>query len=119
MSNFYIVHFRQTPSLKVQDYDPGYALRKIALLYEKNQNEEVARLIGDLSSTTLNKIYSDFPIDMFIEGIPLTMSIVNALYSRIFSEVRMCVLKKVVYVLNLFFHSFAHNYFAMQYKHCY
>ena len=82
-----VLFFRKTPSLKVQDYDPGYALRKIALLYEKNNNDEVARLIGDLSSSTLNQIYPDFPVDMFIEGIPHTLGIINALYSRIFTEV--------------------------------
>lgn len=78
---------RQTPSLKVKDYDPGYALRKIAMMYEKNENKEVASLIGNLSSATLNKIYPDFPIDMFIEGMPQTLGIINALYSRIFTEV--------------------------------
>ncbi|XP_076821020.1 uncharacterized protein LOC143466252 [Clavelina lepadiformis] len=76
----------QNPSLKVQDYEPGYALRKIALLYEKNQNEEVASLIKNLSTATLNKVYPEFPIEMFIEGIPHTLCIINSLYSRVFTE---------------------------------
>uniref|UniRef100_F6Z0L7 Mitochondria-eating protein n=1 Tax=Ciona intestinalis TaxID=7719 RepID=F6Z0L7_CIOIN len=63
---------------------PGYALRRIALLYESNKNEEVASLIKDLSKSSLSKIYPDFPIDLFIEGIPHTLCIINALYSRVF-----------------------------------
>jgi len=78
---------RQNPSLKVQDYDPGYALRKIALLYEKNQNEEVAALVKGLSSYTLNKIYTEFPVDMFIDSLPHTLCIIYAVYSRVFAEV--------------------------------
>ncbi|XP_078487219.1 uncharacterized protein LOC100176502 [Ciona intestinalis] len=76
----------QTPSLKVEDYEPGYALRRIALLYESNKNEDVASLIKDLSKSSLSKIYPDFPIDLFIEGIPHTLCIINALYSRVFME---------------------------------
>uniref|UniRef100_H2Z8R4 Uncharacterized protein n=1 Tax=Ciona savignyi TaxID=51511 RepID=H2Z8R4_CIOSA len=76
----------QTPSLKVEDYEPGYALRRIALLYESNKNEEVAALINNLSKSSLSKIYPQFPIELFIDGIPQTLGIINALYSRVFLE---------------------------------
>ena len=71
----------------MQDYEPAFALRKIALLYEKKLNEEVAHVIREISLGTLRKIYGQFPIDMFIEGIPHTLSIVSILYSRLLSSV--------------------------------
>jgi len=79
----------KSASLKVQDYEPAFALRKIALLYEKKLNEEVAHVIREISLGTLRKIYLQFPIDMFIEGIPHTLSIVSILYSRLLSSAQL------------------------------
>ena len=87
----------KSASLKVQDYEPAFALRKIALLYEKKLNEEVAHVIREISLGTLRKIYLQFPIDMFIEGIPHTLSIVSVLYSRLLSSVGVFILNKIFF----------------------
>ena len=96
--------FRHSPSLKVEDYEPGFALRKIALLYEKNDNAEVASLIQNLSLSTLNSIYQQFPLDMFVDGLPQTLSILNALYTRIYMQVsNLYSLKETMYCFSFHF----------------
>ena len=92
------ISFSKSTGLKVEDYEPAFALRKIALLYEKNLNEEVADLIGKLSTSTLQQIYTQFPLDLFIDGIPQTLTIVNTLYSRLQSCVRNHLLLLLFYI---------------------
>lgn len=80
--------YRMSPSLEIKDYDPSFALRKIAMLYENDRREDVIKIISNLAIDTLLEIYTEFPIDLFLDSIPQSLGILDCLMSRIFEHVR-------------------------------
>nr|XP_039272438.1 uncharacterized protein LOC120346698 [Styela clava] len=73
-----------TPSLDIKDYDPSFALRKIAMLYEKDDKQEAINIISHLSIDTLLDIYKDFPLDIFMDSIPQSLGILDCILTRLF-----------------------------------
>ena len=67
-----------------QDFSPGFALRKIALLFENRKWEECADLIDRLSMITLRTIVPELPVDVIIDSVPSSLPILEALYVRLY-----------------------------------
>uniref|UniRef100_A0A8D8Z4Y0 Mitochondria-eating protein n=1 Tax=Cacopsylla melanoneura TaxID=428564 RepID=A0A8D8Z4Y0_9HEMI len=71
-------------SMTINDVSPRFALKRILLLYENLQYREVANFINRLSHNTFKIIINQLPIDLFIEQIPNSLNILEALFGKIF-----------------------------------
>lgn len=71
-------------SMTINDVSPRFALKRILLLYENLQYREVANFINRLSHNTFKIIINQLPIELFIEQIPNSLNILEALYGKIF-----------------------------------
>ncbi|XP_026682324.1 uncharacterized protein LOC113469083, partial [Diaphorina citri] len=71
-------------SMTINDVSPRFALKRILLLYENLQYREVANFINRLSHNTFKIIINQLPIDLFIDQIPNSLNILEALYGKIF-----------------------------------
>lgn len=71
-------------SMTIADVSPRFAVKRILLLYENAQYREAANFINRLSHSTFKAILSQLPIDVFIEAMPHSVSILEALYAKVF-----------------------------------
>ncbi|XP_044581767.1 uncharacterized protein LOC123263230 [Cotesia glomerata] len=67
----------------LQVTNPRVALRRLLRLYEGRQYREAANLVGKLPRCTLALTLTDFPVDLVIETLPRSLSLLEALYSRL------------------------------------
>ena len=65
-----------------QDFSPGFALRRIALLFENRKWEDCAQLIDRLSLITLRTIIPELPVDVIMDIVPSSLPILEALYTK-------------------------------------
>ena len=75
----------ETNTMSDQDFSPGFAIRKIALLFENRRWEDCALLINKLSMITLRTILPELPVDLIIDSVPSSLPIVEALYMRMYN----------------------------------
>lgn len=78
-------------SMTIADVSPRFAVKRILILYENAQYREAANFINRLSHGTFKAILSQLPIDMFIEAMPHSVSILEALYGKVFLSSDLCV----------------------------
>ncbi|XP_034254656.1 uncharacterized protein LOC117653237 [Thrips palmi] len=71
-------------SMTIADVSPRFAVKRILLLYENQQYREAANFINRLSHGTFKVIVNDLPIDLFVESMPASLSILEALYAKVF-----------------------------------
>ncbi|EEB10211.1 hypothetical protein Phum_PHUM025060 [Pediculus humanus corporis] len=71
-------------SMTIADVSPRVAVKRIILLYENFQYREAANFINRLSHGTFKVILNDLPIDFFVESMPHSLSILEALYAKVF-----------------------------------
>lgn len=71
-------------SMTIADVSPRFAVKRIILLYENAQYREAANFINRLSHGTFKTILGQLPIDLFIEAMPHSVSILEALYAKVF-----------------------------------
>lgn len=71
-------------SMTIADVSPRFAVKRILLLYENAQYREAANFINRLSHSTFKTILNQLPIDLFIEAMPHSVSILEALYAKVF-----------------------------------
>ena len=71
-------------SMTIADVSPRFAVKRIILLYENFQYREAANFINRLSHGTFKVILNDLPIDLFVESMPHSLSILEALYAKVF-----------------------------------
>jgi hypothetical protein len=71
-------------SMTITDVSTNVAIRRILLLYENLQYREAANFINRLNYITFKAIVSDLPIDVFVESIPNSLPILEALYAKVF-----------------------------------
>lgn len=71
-------------SMTICDVSPTVAIKRIIILYEKQQYKEAANFINRLHRTTFKSILEDLPVDMFIEAIPESLPILESLYAKVF-----------------------------------
>lgn len=71
-------------SMTIADVSPRFAVKRILLLYENAQYREAANFINRLSHNTFKAILDQLPVDLFIEAMPHSLSILEALYAKVF-----------------------------------
>ncbi|CAB0004748.1 unnamed protein product [Nesidiocoris tenuis] len=71
-------------SMTIADVSPRFAVKRIILLYENAQYREAANFVNRLSHGTFKTILNQLPIDLFIEAMPHSVSILEALYAKVF-----------------------------------
>lgn len=71
-------------SMTIADVSPTVAMKKILVLYEKQQFREAANFINRLHRSTFKSILDELPVDMFIEAVPESLPILEALYTKVF-----------------------------------
>ncbi|XP_008552372.1 uncharacterized protein LOC103574651 [Microplitis demolitor] len=67
----------------LQVTNPRVALRRLLRLYEGRQYREAANFLTKLPRCTLASTLTDFPVDLVIETLPRSLSLLEALYSRL------------------------------------
>ncbi|RZF43272.1 hypothetical protein LSTR_LSTR001533 [Laodelphax striatellus] len=71
-------------SMTIADVSPRFAVKRILLLYENAQYREAANFVNRLSHGTFKAILPQLPIDVFIEAMPHSVLILEALYAKVF-----------------------------------
>lgn len=71
-------------SMTIADVSPRFAVKRILLLYENAQYREAANFVNRLSHNTFKAILDQLPIDLFVEAMPHSLSILEALYAKVF-----------------------------------
>lgn len=71
-------------SMTIADVSPGVAIRRVLLLYENQQYREAANFINRLNYSTFKAILRELPVELFVDNIPHTLAILEALYARVF-----------------------------------
>lgn len=71
-------------SMTIADVSPTVAMKRVILLYENQQYREAANFINRLHITTFKHILEDLPIDMFVDAMPHSLPILEALYAKVF-----------------------------------
>lgn len=71
-------------AMSVSEVSPNVAIRRILLLYENLQYREAASFIHRLNYCTFRAIVTELPIDVFVESIPNSLPILEALYAKVF-----------------------------------
>lgn len=71
-------------SMTIADVSPRVAVKRIILLYENYQYREAANFINRLSHGTFKVILHELPVDLFVESMPNSLSILEALYAKVF-----------------------------------
>ena len=63
---------------------PRLALQRILYLYENGEHREAANFMRRLNFTTFKTILPSLPADIFIESMPHSLPILEALYAKLF-----------------------------------
>lgn len=71
-------------SMTIADVSPRFAVKRILLLYENAQYREAANFVNRLSHNTFKTILDQLPVDLFVEAMPHSLSILEALYAKVF-----------------------------------
>ncbi|GBL77112.1 hypothetical protein AVEN_12754-1 [Araneus ventricosus] len=71
-------------SMTIADVSPTVAMKRVILLYENQQYREAANFVNRLHRSTFKAILDDLPVDMFVEAMPQSLPILEALYAKVF-----------------------------------
>ena len=71
-------------AMSLPDSSPRLALQRILMLYEKGEHREAANFMRRLSFQTFRQLLPQLPADIFIEAMPHSLPILEALYAKIF-----------------------------------
>lgn len=69
-----------------QSQSPRMALQKILYLYENGEHREAANFMRRLNFVTFKSILPSLPADIFIESMPHSLPILEALYAKLFLQ---------------------------------
>ena len=73
-----------TTAMMLSDTSPRQALQRILFLYENGEHREAAAFMRRLSFQTFRQILPQLPADIFVESMPHSLPILEALYAKIF-----------------------------------
>jgi len=59
-------------------------IRRVLQLYELSEFREAAQIISRLPYGTFSSVVLDLPVDLFVEAMPLSLPILDALYAKVF-----------------------------------
>ena len=71
-------------AMALPDSSPRLALQKILVLYEKGEHREAAAFMRRLSFSTFKQLLPQLPADIFIDSMPHSLPILEALYAKLF-----------------------------------
>ena len=71
-------------AMSLSDTSPRQALQRILFLYENGEHREAAAFMRRLSFQTFRQILPQLPADIFVESMPHSLPILEALYAKIF-----------------------------------
>ncbi|XP_071440865.1 uncharacterized protein [Hetaerina americana] len=71
-------------SMTISDVSPRLALKRILLLYESHQFRAAANFVNRLSAGTFRVLLHQLPLDLFVESMPHSLSVLEALYAKVF-----------------------------------
>ncbi|CAH1259212.1 Hypp2196 [Branchiostoma lanceolatum] len=71
------------PRAEIQALSPGSVLRKVALLYQKRNLDEIVCILESLSPVTLSTLATELPMDVFMEDFPQTLPILRIFYVKL------------------------------------
>ena len=71
-------------ALTIPDASPRLALQRILVLYENGEHREAAAFMRRLSFQTFKQVLPHLPADIFIESMPHSLPILEALYAKLF-----------------------------------
>ena len=73
-----------TTAMMLSDTSPRQALQRILFLYENGEHGEAAAFKRRLTFQTVRQILPQLPADIFVESMPHSLPILEALYAKIF-----------------------------------
>ena len=71
-------------AMTIADVSPRLALQRLLMLYENGDHREAAAFLRRLSPSTFKTLLPMIPADLFIESMPHSLPILEALYSKLF-----------------------------------
>lgn len=71
-------------AMTIPDSSPRLALQRILMLYENGEHREAAAFMRRLSFQTFRQVLPHLPADIFIESMPHSLPILEALYAKLF-----------------------------------
>ena len=71
-------------AMTIADVSPRLALQRLLMLYENADHREAAAFLRRLSPSTFKTLLPMIPADLFIESMPHSLPILEALYSKLF-----------------------------------
>ena len=71
-------------AMTIADVSPRLALQRILMLYENGDHREAAAFLRRLSPPTFRQLLPQLPADLFIESMPHSLPILEALYAKMF-----------------------------------
>ena len=75
-----------TSAMTLPDSSPRMALQRILYLYENGDHREAANFMRRLNFATFKSILPSLPADIFIESMPHSLPILEALYAKMFLQ---------------------------------
>lgn len=91
-NNMIMVDYEELPSqnlataMTLPDSSPRVALQRILFLYENGEHREAANFMRRLNFPTFKSILPQLPADIFIESMPHSLPILEALYAKLFLQ---------------------------------
>ena len=71
-------------AMTIADVSPRLALQRILVLYENGEHREAAAFLRRLAPPTFRQLLPQLPADLFIESMPHSLPILEALYAKLF-----------------------------------
>ncbi len=93
-NNMIMVDYEELPSqnlasaMTLPDSSPRVALQRILFLYENGEHREAANFMRRLNFPTFRAILPQLPADIFIESMPHSLPILEALYAKLFLQAK-------------------------------
>lgn len=71
-------------AMTIADVSPRLALQRLLMLYENGDHREAAAFLRRLAPSTFKQLLPQLPADLFIESMPHSLPILEALYAKLF-----------------------------------
>jgi hypothetical protein len=71
-------------AMAIPDSSPRLALQRILMLYENGEHREAAAFMRRISFQTFRQVLPHLPADIFIESMPHSLPLLEALYAKLF-----------------------------------
>lgn len=75
---------QRVAGMTIADMSPAAAMRRVLLLCERLQYREAANLVTRLGQNTFKAILPELPIEVFLESVPQSLPVLEALYAKVF-----------------------------------